>query len=91
MPFDLPIKQGNKRLSSSFLATERDEWQKAHANKTNPPDGLKFSPKYEVIWELPKTFNITKPQPNIGHQRIMEKQWQDAHLCDRITKTLFDA
>jgi hypothetical protein len=57
---------------------------KTHANKNKPTDGLKFSPKYEVIWEPPKTFSNTKPQPNIGHQRIMEKQWQDAHLSDLI-------
>lgn len=90
VPFDLPVKEGKKKLSSSFLATEREAWQQAHANKTNPPDGLKFRPKYEVIWELPKTFNIHKPQPNIGQKRILEKQWQHSYLCDRVTKTLND-
>lgn len=43
-----------------------------------------------MIWEVPKTFSIQKPQPNIGHKRILEKQWQHSYLCDRVTKTLND-
>jgi hypothetical protein len=90
VPFDLPAKPKPPRLSSSFMSTPRDEWYAAHANKTNPPDGLKFRPKHEFIWSTTPYAHIHKQPKNIGHERILEKNWQHSYICDRITKTMND-
>lgn len=72
------------------MATERDAWQTAHASKTNSPDGLKYRTKPEYCWESTKKTKIYKPVENVGATRILNKEWQHSHLCDRITKTLND-
>lgn len=88
--FDMPSKTKPIKASPAFMSTSRDAWDKAHASRTNPPDGLKFRPKYDFIWEAARRVKIHKPQENVGKKRILEKNWQHAFICDRITKTMND-
>ena len=48
---DLKLKDWNtnlKKCSSSFKAVSREQHQKCFGEKTNPPDGGKYSPNYDV-------------------------------------------
>jgi hypothetical protein len=43
---DLEFRRG---VQPAFKSTTRNNWQVAHASKTNPPDVGKYTPKYDAL------------------------------------------
>ena len=69
-PFDLVADTLHRRtVSSSFNATSRDAWQKAHASRTNPPEVGKYKPKTSAVWADSKKTVIRETPPNYGQKR----------------------
>ena len=76
-PFDLVQDPVHRRtVSSSFNATSRDAWQKAHASRTNPPEVGKYKPKTTAVWAKSKATQIIETPPNYGEERKMAKNLQ---------------
>jgi len=59
-----------KKVSSCFNSTGRDEWQDAHASKTDPPDVGKYKPKYNRVWSDERAAVILQEHLHIGQKRI---------------------
>ena len=56
----LQDKEFRKKVTSSFSATTRENWQLANASKTNPPAVGKYTPKFELVKNAPHAAVIRK-------------------------------
>ena len=79
-----------KAKSSSFSATSREAWIKSHASKTNPPDVGKYKPKFNQVEKKELYTAIIAPQKNMGQERILNRELQHTHFCDKVLHVIND-
>jgi len=70
---DIEFRRG---VQPAFKSTTRDNWQQAHASKTNPPDVAKYTPIYRYLDSDPKAAVVRDEHLHIGAKRMLEKEEQ---------------
>ena len=94
--FFVPFKQDlnpkeskhSRQKSFCFAATSRDAWASSHASKTNAPEVGKYKPKFSQVENKSWSQKIVAPQKNVGADRILKRDLQHSHWCDKILKNL---
>lgn len=75
-------------MQPAFKSTTRENWQLAHASKTNPPDVAKYTPIYRYLDSDPKSAVVRDEHLHVGAKRMVEKEEQQTHVCLRQIKAL---
>lgn len=82
---DLEFRRG---VQPAFKSTTRNNWQEAHASKTNPPDVGKYTPKYDALDTDQKATVFVKEHDQQGVKNIIERETQHTHVCLQQIKRL---
>lgn len=77
-----------KQVSVSFKSTSREQWQQAHASKTNPPEVGKYNLKFNQVDAEDKIAVIRDDHPSVGKERIYKREDEHLHVCLKAIKGL---